>query len=162
MKLVRAFVGCLIAALALVAASDCVVLHAQSSDEVRAAYVKHEYPIPMRDGVKLFTSVYVPKDASQKYPILLNRTPYSVGPYGADAYKMTIGPSPLFQKEGYIIVYQDVRGRWMSEGTYMDVRPHKANKSGPTDIDESSDTYDTIDWLDRKSVGEAKIREDGG
>jgi putative CocE/NonD family hydrolase len=147
MKIVRAFVGCLVAALALVAASDHVVLHAQSSDEVRAAYVKHEYQIPMRDGVKLFTSVYVPKDASQKYPILLNRTPYSVGPYGADAYKMSIGPSPLFQKEGYIIVYQDVRGRWMSEGTYMDVRPHKPNKSGPTDIDESSDTYDTIDWL---------------
>src|SRR5689334_5721908 len=114
MKSVRAFVGCLVVALALAAVSDRVVLHAQSGDEVRAAYVKHEYQIPMRDGVKLFTSVYVPKDASQQYPILLNRTPYSVAPYGADAYKTTIGPSPLFQKEGYIIVYQDVRGRWMS------------------------------------------------
>jgi putative CocE/NonD family hydrolase len=147
MKWSRAFVVSFVLAIALVAVSDRAPSRAQSGDDVRAAYVKHEYQIAMRDGVKLFTSVYVPKDTSQKYPILLNRTPYSVAPYGPDAYKMTIGPSPLFQKEGYIIVYQDVRGRWMSEGTYMDVRPHKPNKSGPTDIDESSDTYDTIDWL---------------
>src|SRR5689334_13126888 len=147
MKLSRAFVISFVLATALVAVSDRSPSRAQSGGDVRAAYVKHEYQIAMRDGVKLFTSVYVPRDTSQTYPTLLNRTPYSVAPYGPDAYKMTIGPSPLFQKEGYIIVYQDVRGRWMSEGTYMDVRPYKANKSGPADIDESSDTYDTIDWL---------------
>src|SRR5215813_15099133 len=124
-----------------------VLSSAQSADDVKAAYAKYEYQIPMRDGVKLFTSVYVPRDTSQKYPIMLSRTPYSVSPYGADAYKTAIGPSPLFQKEGYIFVYQDVRGRWMSEGEYLDVRPHKGRKSGPKDIDESTDTYDTIDWL---------------
>jgi predicted acyl esterase len=137
-----------VAALVLLAALNVSVsLRAQSADDVKAAYIKHEYQIPMRDSVKLFTSVYAPKDTSQKYPILLIRTPYSVAPYGADEYKTTIGPSPLFQQEGYIFVYQDVRGRWMSEGTFMDVRPHNPKKSGPADIDESSDTYDTIDWL---------------
>src|SRR5205085_6888136 len=152
MKSSRAFVIRFIALLALIVAfSGTALLHVQSvepsAEEVKAAYTKYEYQIPMRDGVKLFTSVYVPKDTSQKYPILLSRTPYSVAPYGADAYKTAIGPTPLFQKEGYIFVYQDVRGRWMSEGDYMDVRPHKDKKNGPTDTDESSDTYDTIDWL---------------
>lgn len=152
MKSSRAFVIRFVASLALIVAfSGTASLHVQSvepnAEEVKAAYTKYEYQISMRDGVKLFTAVYVPKDTSQKYPILLNRTPYSVAPYGADAYKTAIGPTPLFQKEGYIFVYQDVRGRWMSEGDYMDVRPHKDKKNGPTDIDESSDTYDTIDWL---------------
>jgi uncharacterized protein len=152
MKSASAFVIRFVASLALFATlSLSAPPRAQNVEpnaaEVKAAYAKYEYQIPMRDGVKLFTAVYVPRDTSQKYPILLNRTPYSVAPYGADAYKVTIGPTPLFQKEGYIFVYQDVRGRWMSEGTYMDVRPHKDHKSGATDIDESSDTYDTIDWL---------------
>ncbi|HSQ19843.1 MAG TPA: CocE/NonD family hydrolase, partial [Blastocatellia bacterium] len=119
----------------------------QQSFNVRANYTKAEQMIAMRDGVKLFTTVYSPKDASQKYPILLNRTPYSCSPYGPNAYKESIGPSPLFAKEGYIVVYQDVRGAWMSEGTYVNMRPQNDHKSGPRDIDESSDTYDTIDWL---------------
>ncbi|HNB74296.1 MAG TPA: CocE/NonD family hydrolase [Acidobacteriota bacterium] len=119
---------------------------AQETFDVKAHYTKYEYQIPMRDGVKLFTSVYVPKDTSQKYPILMNRTPYTVSPYGAD-YKENIGPSVAMAKEGYIFVYQDVRGKWMSEGDFMDVRPVNPNKKGPQDIDESSDTYDTIDWL---------------
>jgi putative CocE/NonD family hydrolase len=114
---------------------------------VAANYTKTEHMITMRDGVKLFTSIYVPKDTSQKYPIMLNRTPYSVAPYGPDLYKQSLGPSPLFQNERYIFVYQDVRGRLMSEGEYENVRPHKASKSGPRDIDESTDTYDTIEWL---------------
>ena len=121
-------------------------LHAQTST-VKDAYTKSEHMIPMRDGVKLFVAVYSPKDASQKYAILLNRTPYSCGPYGPNAYKDSIGPSPLFAKEGYIIVYQDVRGAWMSEGTYVNMRPQNDQKTKPSDIDESSDTYDTIDWL---------------
>ena len=101
----------------------------------------------MRDGARLFTSVYVPKDRSQTYPILLSRTPYGVQPYGVDAYRTDIGPLPLFGSEGYIVAYQDVRGRWMSEGEFVNMRPHKDVKSGPADIDESTDTFDTIDWL---------------
>ena len=122
-------------------------LLAQGLEAVKAHYTKYEYRIPMRDGIRLFTSVYLPKDSSLPYPILLCRTPYSVGPYGVDAYKSDIGPSPLFANDGYIIVYQDVRGRWMSEGEFVNMRPHKDAKTGPHDIDESTDTYDTIDWL---------------
>jgi len=124
-----------------------IPLQPQGLDEVRAHYTKHEYYVPMRDGVRLFTSVYVPKDRSTTYPIMLSRTPYSVSPYGADQYKSSVGPSPRFAGEGFIFVYQDVRGRWMSEGTFEDMRPHLDRKSGPKDIDESTDTYDTIEWL---------------
>ncbi len=120
---------------------------AQGLEYVKANYTKYEYRIPMRDGKRLFTAVYVPKDDSQKYPLLLTRTPYTVSPYGADRYKADLGPSPLFGKAGYIFVYQDVRGRWMSEGEYVNVRPHNPAKKGPQDIDESTDTYDTLDWL---------------
>ncbi len=120
---------------------------AQGLEYVKAHYTKFEYRIPMRDGVKLFTAVYVPKDDSQTYPFLLNRTPYTVAPYGADQYKTDLGPWPQFAKEGYIFVYQDVRGRFMSEGEYVNMRPHLTTKSGAKDIDESSDTRDTIDWL---------------
>src|SRR5207245_101730 len=120
---------------------------AQGLEYVKSHYTKYEYRIPMRDGVRLFTSVYVPKDTAQRYPILLTRTPYSVQPYGVDRSKPDLGPSPLFGKEGYIFAYQDVRGRWMSEGKFVDMTPHRAEKRGPHDIDESSDAYDTIDWL---------------
>jgi putative CocE/NonD family hydrolase len=120
---------------------------AQGLEYVKANYTKYEYRIPMRDGKKLFTAVYVPKDQSKRYPILLTRTPYSVGPYGVDRYKSNLGPSPLFGKSGYIFAYQDVRGRWMSEGEFVNMRPHNPTKNGSTDIDESSDTFDTIDWL---------------
>src|SRR5881409_1897339 len=104
--------------------------------QVKARYTKYEYRIPMRDGKKLFTAVYVPKDQEQSYPILMTRTPYSVRPYGVDQYKSDLGPSPLFGKEGYIFAYQDVRGRWMSEGEFVNMRPHNPTK-GPKDIDES-------------------------
>jgi putative CocE/NonD family hydrolase len=120
---------------------------AQGLDYVRANYTKYEYRIPMRDGVRLFTSVYVPKDASKPHPIVMTRTPYSVGPYGIDVYRENLGPSPRFGRSGYIVAYQDVRGRYMSEGTFVDVRPQIPEKKGPSDIDESSDTFDTIDWL---------------
>jgi len=122
-------------------------LAAQGVDYIKSHYTKYEYRIPMRDGVRLFTSVYVPKEQTQRYPILLSRTPYSVQPYGVDAYKSDLGPSALFGTEGYIVVYQDVRGRWMSEGEFVNMRPHRAKKTGPQEIDESTDTYDTIDWL---------------
>jgi hypothetical protein len=120
---------------------------AQGLEHVQAHYTKFEHRVPMRDGVKLFTAVYAPKDESHPYPILLCRTPYSVAPYGASQYKADLGPSAQFGKEGYIIVYQDVRGRTMSEGEFVNVRPHNPAKRGPRDIDESTDTYDTIDWL---------------
>jgi putative CocE/NonD family hydrolase len=114
---------------------------------VRENYTKIERLIPMRDGVKLFTAIYVPKSKDKKYPFMINRTPYTVSPYGEDKYKLTLGPSTLFLKEGFIFVYQDVRGKWMSEGNYEDIRPAIDHKKGKKDIDESSDTYDTIDWL---------------
>ncbi len=122
-------------------------LSAQGLEYIKANYTKFEYRVAMRDGKRLFTSVYVPKDQSQKYPILLNRTPYTVAPYGADKYKDNLGPSPALGRDGYIVVYQDVRGRWMSEGEFINMTPHKAVKRGPQDVDESTDTYDTIDWL---------------
>jgi putative CocE/NonD family hydrolase len=118
-----------------------------AAQDIKATYTKYEYEIPMRDGIKLFTSVYVPKDDSQKYPIMMQRTPYNVGPYGEDRYRAALGPSELFAKEGFIFVYQDVRGRYMSEGVWEEVRPIKDVKRSPADTDESTDTYDTIDWL---------------
>lgn len=137
-------------ALALVAVSAVGVAARQpvadAPNPVRAAYTKYEHLIPMRDGVKLFTSVYVPKTCTTPQPMLLQRTPYSVAPYGIDNYRTNIGPSDHFLKAGVIGVYQDVRGRYQSEGEWVEVRPHNPKK-GPKDIDESSDTYDTIDWL---------------
>jgi hypothetical protein len=110
-------------------------------------YIKHQYYIPMRDGVKLFTAVYSPIDRSVKYPIMLLRTPYSIAPYGPKEYPRMLGPSELMAKEKYIFVYQDVRGRFMSEGNYDNMRGYIPDKKNDKDIDESSDTYDTIDWL---------------
>ncbi|MFC6098949.1 CocE/NonD family hydrolase [Olivibacter domesticus] len=128
-------------------AFDAFAQQNEDSLYIREHYTKIERYIPMRDGVKLFTSIYIPKDHSQKYPFLINRTPYTVAPYGENNYKATLGPDPLFIKEGYVFVYQDVRGKWMSEGTYEDIRPHINKKKNKQQIDESSDTYDTIDWL---------------
>ena len=101
----------------------------------------------MRDGTKLFTAIYIPKNATEKYPILMVRTPYSCNPYGEDNYRRLLGPTRLFAEDDYIYVYQDVRGRYMSEGKFEETTPHIANKKTVKDIDESSDTYDTIDWL---------------
>ncbi len=117
---------------------------------IREHYTKYEYKIAMRDGVKLFTSVYAPKDDSQHYPILLTRTPYSCKPYGVDAYPTKL-PDMLqnYAKEGFIFVKQDVRGRFASEGEFVQMRPHRAADAGATAIDESTDAYDTIDWLVR-------------
>ena len=97
--------------------------------EIREHYTKHEYRIPMRDGTKLFTAVYIPKDTSQSYPFLIDRTPYSVGPYGVDHYPKRLGPSPVFVRDGFIFVDQDVRGRYLSEGTFVEVTPPKTKKS---------------------------------
>ena len=115
--------------------------------DVKAHYTKYEFRIPMRDGVKLFTAVYVPKDASHAYPFLINRTPYGVDPYGPDRYPKSLGPSESFERDAFIFVYQDARGRFLSEGDFVEVTPHKENKKSAKDVDESTDCYDTIEWL---------------
>lgn len=117
-----------------------------NEEYVKTHFQKIEHYIPMRDGTNLFTSIYVPKDNSKKYPILLNRTPYTVAPYGPEKSKSSLGSFPAMTKAGYIFVYQDVRGKWLSEGVFENVRPTKTAANG-LKIDESSDTYDTIDWL---------------
>lgn len=122
-------------------------LSAQDEDyQIKEHYDKQEVDIEMRDGIKLHTTIYSPKDKSQKYPILMQRTPYSSRPYGEDQFRSKVGPNEFLMKEGNIIVYQDVRGRWMSEGIYDNMRAFIPNKKGK-EIDEASDTYDTIEWL---------------
>src|SRR5450432_2620836 len=133
--------------LPLLLALLAIACSAQGLEYIKAHYTKYEFQIAMRDGKRLFTSVYAPKDAAQKYPIMLSRTPYNVGPYGVDNFKTSLGPSEKFAKEGFIFVYQDVRGRFMSEGEFQNMTPHRAVKRGPQDVDESSDTYDTVEWL---------------
>jgi putative CocE/NonD family hydrolase len=120
---------------------------AAAEAEIRQRYTKYEFRIPMRDGVKLFTAVYVPKDAAEPYPFLIVRTPYSVRPYGADQYPKHLGPARSFERDGFIFVAQDARGRFLSEGSFVEVTPHKDTKKLPSDVDESTDTYDTIEWL---------------
>ncbi|MBC7892647.1 MAG: CocE/NonD family hydrolase, partial [Sphingobacteriaceae bacterium] len=137
----------LLTGLACLPAWAQVAVNKQDSTYIREHYTKSEQLIPMRDGVKLFTAVYVPKSTAQTYPIMLNRTPYSIAPYGPEAYRQSLGPSMLFARDGFIFVYQDVRGRYLSEGEFVAVRPTVVNKKTNTDIDESSDTYDTIEWL---------------
>lgn len=120
----------------------------QATDFVSSNYEKSEYQIPMRDGIKLHTVVYTPKDQSKKYPFVMQRTPYSAGPYGEGKMKTLLGPSEKMMQDGYIFVYQDVRGRWMSEGEYDNMRPTvPVRKKGSKEIDESTDTFDSIEWL---------------
>lgn len=114
---------------------------------VRAQYVKREVSIPMRDGTKLFTAIYVPRDTSRRVPIMLMRTPYGVAPYGADEYPAQLGPFPDFDREGWIFVNQDVRGRYMSEGHYAFMTPHRGPQRPAGATDESTDTHDTIEWI---------------
>jgi putative CocE/NonD family hydrolase len=107
-------------------------------------YEKKQYSIPMRDGIHLATIVYTPRDQSGHYPMLMNRTPYGIHPYGEKRYRVSLGPSREILEEGYIFVYQDVRGRYMSEGEFENMR---AVLNDPARIDESTDTYDTVEWL---------------
>ncbi len=115
--------------------------------DVREHYTKYEFRVPMRDGVRLFTAVLVPKDASTTYPFMLDRTPFNMGPYGPDEYVSVSLQTEAFLKAGYIWVEQDVRGRGLSEGEFTHVTPHRADKLTAADVDESTDTYDTVDWL---------------
>lgn len=118
----------------------------QDSIFIHGTYKKLEIMVPMRDGIKLYTQIYVPLDQTKKFPIMLQRTPYGCAPYG-DTYRTLLGPSALFTKEGFIFVYQDVRGKYLSQGDFVATRPYIEHKTSNKDIDESSDTYDTIDWL---------------
>ena len=136
----------------VLAAQTTPMADAPPENFVKSHYTKYEYRIPMRDGKKLFTSVYVPKAAAfpadpGPYPFLMDRTPYSVAPYGEDQYPARLGPSDEFEKGGYIFVFQDVRGRWASEGEFVEMRPHIDDKKSPKDVDDASDTYDTIEFL---------------
>ena len=119
-----------------------------AQEDIKTIYDKKEVYIEMRDGTKLFTAIYTPKDISKdkKYPILMQRTCYSVAPYGETNFKKSLGPNAFLQKDKYIFVYQDVRGRYMSEGVFTNMPPQVTHKT-KKDIDESTDTYDTIDWL---------------
>lgn len=126
---------------------SATVLAQANEDFVKKNYLKTDTTIRMRDGIKLYTIIYTPKDDSARYPILMQRTPYSAGPYGDTNYARRIGPNPTLMKEKYIFVYQDVRGRYMSEGLNKEMTPHIPKKNSAKDTDESSDTYDTIEWL---------------
>lgn len=125
----------------------CNICFTAMSQSMTEDYQKIERLIPMRDGIKLFTAIYIPRDSQEKYPFLLVRTPYSCAPYGEDKYPHKLGPGPDFEKEKYIFVYQDVRGRYLSEGSFKEVTPFITAKKSSADVDESSDTYDTIEWL---------------
>lgn len=117
------------------------------AESIRAHYSKFEAAIPMRDGVKLFTTIYVPNDLDGgPWPFLLMRTPYSAGPYGADRYRDKLGPNQRYEESGFIFVFQDVRGKFLSEGEYVNMRPVDPAK-GPKSTDETTDTWDTIEWL---------------
>ena len=145
------FLRILFGAMALVVVAGAPAARAQAPAapaeySIKENYTKYEYRIPMRDGVKLFTAVYVPKDQARTYPFLMERTPYSAGPYGVDFAPRRLGPSADFAKAGYIFVVQDVRGRYMSEGKFIEMTPHKPNKKG-NDVDESTDMHDTVEWL---------------
>jgi len=148
----------------LLALAGVLTAQAQTATSfVKDNYQKFEYKIPMRDGTKLHTNVYVPKDASatNRYPFLMQRTCYSVAPYGVDVYPSSLGPSGTLMRDKFIFVYQDVRGRWASEGTWTNMTPNipdpatpaKKGKKGAATVstagspDESSDAYDTIEWL---------------
>jgi putative CocE/NonD family hydrolase len=123
-------------------------VRAQDADFIRANFTKSEVLIPMRDGVRLFTSIFTPRDTSTRHPIVLMRTPYSVEPYGRDSVPQSVDNQVrAYMHQGYIIVRQDVRGRYMSEGEFADVRPVIVAPKSNRDIDESTDTYDTAEWL---------------
>src|SRR5690349_13067865 len=107
MRLFKAIAGAACGLLLLTSCATPKVSEARADEySVKEHYTKTEQMIPMRDGVKLFTIIYAPKDQSQKYPILITRTAYGIQPYGPENYRTAIGPNNEFAKEGYIVVYQ--------------------------------------------------------
>jgi len=149
---IRAVVTGLVLMLSPIAAvSQAVPAAVASEDFVKSHYTKYEYRIAMRDGAKLFTSVYVPQSGAFKdqgpYPFLMTRTPYSCAPYGEDLYPKSVTYSDELAQSGYIFVCQDVRGREQSEGEFLEMRPHIDEKKSPKDVDDASDMYDTVEFL---------------
>lgn len=137
------------AAVLILAAGLAYILLARAPRDpshLSARYVKREFRIPMRDGLKLYTAVYLPKDASRVYPFLITRTPFGAVPYGENRFPSRLGPSVEFDRAGYIFVVQDVRGRFQSEGRFVDMPPQPDHR-GPGLVDESTDAYDSIEWL---------------
>ena len=137
-----------------------VCLYSQVNSDsawVRAHYTKLETFISMRDGIKLYTAIYTPKDTSERYPVLMTRTPYSCKPYGKDNYRKRLGPNVYLMKEKYIFVYQDARGRYKSEGNFREMTPYIEEKKSQKDVDESSDTYDTIEWLLKNTRNNGRV-----
>jgi putative CocE/NonD family hydrolase len=121
---------------------------AQQPFDVRAAYTKREVMVPMRDGVRLYTRIFVPKDTTRPHPIVMVRTPYGNFPYGPDSFPRGVDHiTEAYARESFILVGQDVRGRWMSEGEFMDVRPVVEPRTSSRDVDETTDAWDTVDWL---------------
>jgi putative CocE/NonD family hydrolase len=119
----------------------------EEQDFVKANYSKTEQMIRMRDGVSLFTTVYAPLDKGERYPFLMERTPYSCSPYGENRMRRTLGPNPGLMHEKYIFVYQDVRGRYRSEGSFEEMTPAREDRMPGPGIDESTDSFDSIEWL---------------
>ena len=134
------------AALALLVAG---ALGAQGADWIRGHYAKTEAMVPMRDGVQLYTAIYAPRAAAGPLPFLLNRTPYGCRPYGPDGFPDQLGPAEALARDGFIFVYQDVRGRMLSGGGFIEVTPHLDGRG----VDESTDAYDTLEWLLRRVPG---------
>ena len=142
--------------LSLVAAYLSATLLGADAIDLKTSYEKFEFRVPMRDGIKLFTVVYAPKDKQEKYPFLMTRTPYSVAPYNLQAFSAYVGPSQKFVAEKFIFVMQDVRGRYESEGDFVDM-PILKDQLGPKETDETTDTYDTIEWLLKNVPNNGKV-----
>jgi putative CocE/NonD family hydrolase len=149
MKKIIPLVSLLYFSITAISQINPIAIGSQDSAWIRDNYAKKEVSITMRDGRKLFTAIYIPKDATEKHPILMIRTPYSCSPYGEQNFTPGLWTRHwrYYARENYIIVIQDVRGRFMSEGEFVDIRPFNPDKKTNNDVDEASDTYDTIDWL---------------
>lgn len=145
----RISVIALVFSIAVSASASSALAEESLAAFVRANYTKSEHMVPMRDGVRLFTAVYVPNDLQGTWPVMLHRTPYGAGPYGPDRYPEALGPGERFARDRFIFVVQDVRGKRMSEGEFVDMRPQHPGRRGPGDVDESTDAYDTIEWIVR-------------
>lgn len=124
-----------------------------ATNDIRSRYDKQEVYITMRDGVKLFTSVYTPKKATGARPVLLNRTPYNIEAGDPESFNAFVRAYTRYTDDNYILVFQDVRGRYMSEGKFVDIRPVIPQKSSKSDTDESTDTWDTVDWIVKNVKG---------
>ncbi len=146
MRLKRVRVAVAISTAVLAAAAWLWSLRHDPARRTRSRYTKLEFRIPMRDGVTLFTQVYVPRDTATTHPFLVQRTPFGVSPYGPDRDRSQLGPSSAFDRAGYIFVFQDVRGRFQSQGDFVDMRP-PIDQPAPGQTDESTDMNDTVAWL---------------